>query len=227
MSRYRIAPSLLSADLLNLNDEIDQLIQAGSDELHIDVMDGHFVPNLTFGPPLIKGIKARKSIPLDVHIMIANPQESASAYLKAGADCLSFHIEATHEHQAIIREIRRHRARAGIAISPATPISRLLPLLQHIDKVLVMSVEPGFGGQAFLPASLQKIAELRELLAKHKLEKQVTIAVDGGITNETIAQVAACGARSFVVGSYLFAAPDRRKALDTLRSVLAQLEGER
>lgn len=207
-----IAPSILSADFGQLNADI-ATIETFADVLHIDVMDGHFVPNLSFGAPVVKWIKT--DLHKHCHLMISNPGQYTEDFVKAGVDTLIFHIEAVdgeEEARALIEEIKSHGVKAGVSIKPGTEVSEIEALLPDLDEVLVMSVEPGFGGQSFMPNSLEKISKLREL------KPELLISVDGGINAETGAQVRAAGANLLVAGSYIFKAENREAAIQSLRS---------
>ncbi len=206
----KIAPSLLSADFVNLARDVAAIEDAGADLLHVDVMDGHFVPNLTIGPPVVKALKRVARRPLDVHIMITNPLRDAQAYLDAGADILTCHVETEPDALAIIRA---SGARAGLAVSPDTPIEQVAPYLAQVDMVLVMSVHPGFGGQSFMPEVLPKIEELR----RGGFERDIEI--DGGIGPSTIAEAASAGANVFVAGSAIFGSDDWAETIATMRSI--------
>jgi len=204
----KIAPSLLSADFVRLADDVAAVDAAGADWLHVDVMDGHFVPNLTIGPPVVKAIKGVATRPLDVHIMITNPGEFAERYVEAGADVLTCHVETQPETLAAIRAAG---ARAGLAVNPETDIAPVRDLLEQLDMVLVMSVHPGFGGQAFMPEVLPKIERLRAWGWEGDVE------IDGGIDPDTIGDAAAAGANVFVSGSGVFRSDDWAATIATLR----------
>jgi ribulose-phosphate 3-epimerase len=207
-----IAPSILSADFGQLNADI-ATIEPYADVLHIDVMDGHFVPNLSFGAPVVKWIKT--SLHKHCHLMISNPGQYVEDFVKAGVDTLIFHIEAVSGEEAakaLIEEIKSHGVKVGISIKPGTEVAEIEALLPDLDEVLVMSVEPGFGGQSFMPNSLEKIVKLREL------KPELLISVDGGINEETGAQVRDAGANLLVAGSYVFKAENREAAIQSLRS---------
>lgn len=211
MIPVKIAPSLLAADPTRLAEEIRQVEEAGADLLHVDVMDGHLVPNLSMGPHIVEGIRKITKLPLDVHLMVERPLESIEPFAKAGADWLTFHIEAKDGPAEVIQQIRAHQARAGISLRPVTPLEAIVPWLDQIDFVLVMSVDPGFGGQAFIPSSLEKVQALRARFDKD-------IEIDGGINDRTGGQAVAHGASILVAGTYIFHAPDRRQAIARLRS---------
>ena len=215
----KIAPSILSADFARLAEEASAVAAAGADLLHVDVMDGHFVPNLTLGPPIVACLDRVTDLPLDVHLMIEHPERLIEAFRKAGADWISVHAEAcTHLHR-VVQQIRETGARAGVALNPATPLEHLDLILSDIDFVLVMSVNPGFGGQKFIPACLRKIHTLRERIDRAGLA--VDIEVDGGIKVDNIGDVARAGANVFVAGSAVFESPDYRVTLSAMRERLA------
>ncbi len=212
-----IAPSILSADFANLAQALDLLERASADWVHVDVMDGHFVPNLTIGPPVIKDLKKRTRLPLDVHLMITNPELYISEYVKAGADHITVHAEACTHLSAVIQQIKKNNVKAGIALNPATDPSVLRYILGEIDLILVMSVNPGFGGQTFIKNSLKKIKEIKKMLESQNCPN-VLINVDGGINDKTASDVIASGADVLVSGSYIFNSKDMNNAIKSLRA---------
>ncbi len=216
-SRVIVAPSILAADPLKFAVELASVEKAGADWHHVDVMDGHFVPNLSFGPPVIRALKSAAKIPLDVHIMVSNPDAVAIDYVKAGADYLSFHIEAaTHAH-LVIQDIQAAGAKAGIALNPGTAVAAIGGVLPYVDYVLVMSVNPGFGGQSYMPEAAKRVAAVKQMLRDLGRADQVPIEVDGGINEKTGAEVVAAGASILVAGTYVYAAKDRAAAIRALR----------
>jgi ribulose-phosphate 3-epimerase len=198
----RIAPSLLAADLLNLQKEIEMVTSAGVDWLHLDVMDGHFVPNLSFGPDFVRQIKAVSSLPIDVHLMITPTDAFIDAFAAAGASCLTIHPEAGYHTHRSLQKIKDHGIKAGIALNPGTPIEVVTPLLNMLDLILVMTVNPGFGGQNFIAAPLGKLRELRALIDAKNLP--ILLEVDGGINDHTASDILKAGADVLVVGNYIF-----------------------
>ena len=219
MNAPLIAPSILSADFMRLGDDVLEITQGGADWVHVDVMDGHFVPNLTIGPNHVRALKKITSTPLDVHLMIANPQDQLAWYLDAGADIVTFHREAVwgaDEELALVERIHAAGAKAGIAINPETEVDRIEDeVLSAVDMVLVMSVHPGFGGQSYIPASADKV---REVLSRAKaLGRDILIEVDGGIGCDTAALVTAAGANVLVAGSAVFKQSDRAASIAAIR----------
>jgi ribulose-phosphate 3-epimerase len=216
MSRaIRIAPSLLSADFGRLRDDIAMCEAGGADWLHVDVMDGHFVPNLTFGAKVIETVRALTDLPLDVHMMVERPGQFFEDFAKAGASGMTVHIESTpHIHRDLCR-VKALGCWAGVVINPGTPCSALDAIISEVDLVLIMSVDPGYGGQAFIPTSIDKIRQARALL--DNAGSRATLEVDGGINRETIARCAAAGADAFVAGHSIFSAADPRAEVGELR----------
>lgn len=208
MKKVKIAPSILSSDFGKLNEEIAS-VEPYSDLLHVDVMDGHFVPNITIGPPIVKCIKT--SLPLDCHLMIENPDDYVEAFVKAGANSITIHQEVCPHLNRSIQKIKALGVKAGVSINPATPIEMIEEELEDIDLVLIMSVNPGFGGQEFIESALGKIAALRELAP------DIDIEVDGGVNEETAKLCIEAGANILVAGSYIFKSKDRKKAIESLR----------
>jgi ribulose-phosphate 3-epimerase len=217
----RLAPSILSADFAALGDDIRKVEEAGAQLLHVDVMDGHFVPNITIGPPVVKSIHNATKLPLDVHLMISDPDKYIPAFAAAGADILTVHAEATVHLDRTLHFIHSHNVRAGVALNPATPVSMVQHVLGIADLLLVMSVNPGFGGQKFIPYAADKIREARAIIEERKLA--CVIEVDGGIDTETLPTVVNAGAEILVAGSAIFhdADPARkvREMLELARTV--------
>jgi ribulose-phosphate 3-epimerase len=212
-----IAPSLLSADFTRLKDEIQAVEAAGADWIHADIMDGHFVPNLTFGPMVVEAVRRATGLPIDVHLMISEPDRYISDFAKAGATFISVHAETCVHLNRTVQLIRDSGARPGVVLNPATPVETLRWILEYLDFVLVMSVNPGFGGQRFIPNSIAKITQLRAMIAERGLN--TLIEVDGGVSSQTIADIAAAGADVFVAGSAIFKSPDYRQTILTLRKL--------
>lgn len=211
----KISPSILSADFCRLGDEVRALEKAGADYIHVDVMDGHFVPNLTIGPAIVKAVRRCTSLPLDVHLMMERPDDFLSDFFKAGANILTVHVEAvTHLHRTL-SEIKKYGMRAGVSLNPSTPVCLIEPALDYADLVLVMSVNPGFGGQELIPEVLPKIKEIRRLITRKG--RPVELEVDGGIKVDNIGAVADAGADVFVSGSGIFGTPDYAKTIAAMR----------
>jgi ribulose-phosphate 3-epimerase len=211
-----IAPSILSADFARLAEEIASVEQAGADLLHVDVMDGHFVPNLTVGPPIIESLKKVTKLPLDVHLMITNADAFISEFVDAGADYLTVHVEACPHLHRTIQSIKERGIKAGVTLNPATPISSLQDILGDVDLVLVMSVNPGFGGQKFIPSVLKKIADARAML--DRINSHALLEVDGGVKVDNTREIVAAGATTLVAGSAIFSQPDYKATIAALRA---------
>ena len=198
----KIAPSVLSADFSRLADEVEEVEKAGADVIHVDVMDGHFVPNITIGPLVVQGLKKLTSLPLDVHLMIENPERYVDDFIQAGGNWITVHAEVCPHIKRVIKKVRRLNARPGMVLKPATPLKTLFPVLDEIDLVLIMSVNPGFGGQSFIPSTLKKIERLRKIVDQNRYPLE--IEVDGGVKVENIRDVSMAGADIFVVGTGIF-----------------------
>ncbi len=211
----KISPSVLSANLAKLYDECASVEQDGADLIHLDVMDGSFVPNITFGAPVIKCARSAAKIPFDVHLMIDEPIRYIADFAKAGADIITVHIEACRDLGACLDKIHEHGIKAGVSVKPNTPVDVLYPYLDKLDMALVMTVEPGFGGQGLIKETMPKIKALKNEITRRKLN--IPIEVDGGITADNIACVASYGADIFVAGSSVFGKPDRAAAMSELR----------
>lgn len=208
----KVSPSILSADFSCLAGDIKKAEAAGADMLHVDVMDGHFVPNITIGPAVVKDVRKVTSLPLDVHLMIEHPENFSDAFVKAGSSMITFHIETINKAK-LIKEAKKLRAKGvkvGISLNPATPLKKIIPVLDVVDLVLVMSVKPGFGGQEFMPVALPKIRQLRKIF-------KGDISIDGGINDATARLAVEAGANILAAGSYIFKSNDYKKAIRSLR----------
>ena len=222
MSRtLKIAPSILSADLTRLGDQLQEAQEGGADWIHLDVMDGHFVPNITIGPLVAAAARAATSLPIDAHLMIEQPDRYVAAFARAGVDLITVHVEACPHLHRSVQTIREAGARAGVALNPATPVESIVEILPFVDLVLVMSVNPGFGGQRFIPEVLSKIRRIRSMLDERSLETE--LQVDGGVAEDTIAAVAGAGASVVVAGSAVYNAS--ASVADNLRRLRGALEG--
>lgn len=225
MTDYRIAPSILSADFARLGEEVAEVIRAGADLIHFDVMDNHYVPNLTFGPMVCAALKPYATVPVDVHLMVEPVDDLIHAFAKAGANIITFHPEASRHVDRSLGLIKEYGCQAGLVLNPATPVNILENVLDKLDMVLLMSVNPGFGGQSFIPNTLVKIRKVREMLDKYERQsgRHIALEVDGGVKTDNIAEIAAAGADTFVAGSAIFGKPDYKAVIDEMRQQLAQV----
>ena len=218
----RIAPSVLSADLGRLGQQVEQAIAGGAEWIHVDVMDGHFVPNLSFGAPIIRALRKLTDRPIDVHLMVERPEQYIAEYAEAGANVFTFHPEATVHVQRQLAAVRERGMLAGLALNPGAPLTLIEEVVPDLDLVLIMSVNPGFGGQSYLPAATDKIRRTRALLDRH--QSRAALEVDGGITTATIAEAWGAGADTFVAGTAVFGTADPAAAVrDLLRRCAAQV----
>lgn len=212
----QIAPSILSADFANLERDLKRIESAGADMAHVDVMDAHFVPNLTIGAPVVKAIRKVTDMPLDVHLMITNPDTYLDDYIAAGSDYITIHLECDADISETLKRIRQAGIKAALSIKPKTPVSAVREYIKDLDMVLIMSVEPGFGGQKFIPESLEKLRQMRSLI--DELNPECLLEIDGGVTADNAADIIAAGADILVAGSAVFGAPDMAKAISAIRS---------
>ena len=221
MRRFKIAPSILSADFARLGEQIAEAEAGGADWIHVDVMDGHFVPNITIGPLIAEAARRSTSLPIDAHLMIASPERYLRPFAEAGVDLITVHVENSYHLHRTLQQIRELGVKAGVAINPATPVESIVEVLPFLDLVLVMSVNPGFGGQRFIPTALDKIARVRAMLDARGLD-QVELQVDGGVAPDTIAAVVEAGATVLVAGSAVYNRTGRvAENLQRLRSAAA------
>ncbi len=212
--RTLIAPSILSADFANLQVTLETLEQRGADWIHVDVMDGMFVPNITLGPPIVSALRPHSTLPFDVHLMIEDPDRYLEAFQKAGADIITVHFEACKHLHRTLSEIRALGCKAGVSLTPATPVSVLQDVMDNIDMILIMSVNPGFGGQSFIPRSIHKLREAKALIG----DRPIFLEVDGGISPKNAAEVREAGANVLVSGSAVFSAPDMAQAIQAMKA---------
>ncbi len=213
-----IAPSILSADFSKLGEEIKMVEKAGAELLHLDIMDGHFVPQITIGPPVVASINRITELPLDVHLMVTNPDNNIDAFAEAGADMISFHLETAYTPFRTISKIKEKGIKVGVALNPLTPIVSVLDALRYIDYVLLMSVSPGYGGQSFIPSVVDKIRKMRTIIDKN--EYNTLIEVDGGVNSENLRQLKEAGVDIFVAGSYIFKSKDPAETVKKMKEIL-------
>ncbi len=221
MTTYRIAPSILSADFARLGEEVRNVVAAGADIIHFDVMDNHYVPNLTIGPLVCQAIRPHVQVPIDVHLMVKPVDRLIPDFAKAGADIITFHPEASEHIDRTLQLIRDHGCKAGLVFNPATPLHYLDYVMDKVDIILIMSVNPGFGGQSFIPSALEKIKTVRKLIDASG-NPNIMLEVDGGIKVDNIAAAAAAGADTFVAGSAIFNQPDYAAVISAMRAELAK-----